>query len=174
MAWRHLKNLKGKRNCFSINVPTFQRVNVHKEGKEEMEKGKYGQIKHFTDIEAWKLGREIRKSIYTLVKTLPNEEKYNLNSQMRRAAISTTANIAEGYGRYHYQENIQFCRQSRGSMYEMQDHLITCLDEGYITKEDYDRMYSLTKNAIRAINGYIKLLQRQQQAERERETENRK
>ena len=50
----------------------------------------------------------------TSVKILPEEEKYNLSSQMRRAAVSITANIAEGYGRYHYQENIQFCRQSRG------------------------------------------------------------
>ena len=137
-----------------------------------MGKGKYGQIKHFTDIEAWKLGREARKSVYALVKTLPNEERYNLGSQIRRAAISITANIAEGYGRYHYQENIQFCRQSRGSMYEIQDHLITCLDEKYINKENYDKIYSITENAIRAINGYIKLLQRQQAAEKKKKTGN--
>ena len=137
-----------------------------------MGKGKYGQIKHFTDIEAWKLGRETRKSVYALVKTLPNEERYNLGSQIRRAAISITANIAEGYGRYHYQENIQFCRQSRGSMYEIQDHLITCLDEKYINKENYDKIYSITENAIRAINGYIKLLQRQQAAEKKEKTGN--
>jgi len=133
-----------------------------------MEKGKWGQIRHFSDIEAWKIGREVRKSVYAFIETLPDGEKYNLNSQMRRAAVSVTANIAEGYGRYHYQENIQFCRQSRGSMYEMQDHLITCLDEGYIAKEDYEKNYSLYEKAAKAINGYIKLLKRQQAENKER------
>ncbi|MDO9464790.1 MAG: four helix bundle protein [bacterium] len=133
-----------------------------------MEKGKWGQIRHFSDIEAWKIGREVRKSVYAFIKTLPDGEKYNLSSQMRRAAVSITANIAEGYGRYHYQENIQFCRQSRGSIYEMQDHLITCLDEGYIAKEDYEKIYSLYEKATKAINGYIRLLKRQQAENKER------
>ena len=79
-------------------------------------KNKYGAIKHFTDIEAWKLARELRVALYEMSKTLPAEEKYNLTSQIIRAAISCTANIAEGYGRFHYQENIQFCRISRGSL----------------------------------------------------------
>ena len=141
-------------------------------GEGKMGNGKYGQIRHFTDIEAWKIGREIRKEVYTLIKMLPEEEKYNLSSQMRRAAVSITANIAEGYGRYHYQENIQFCRQSRGSMYEIQDHLVTCLDENYISKENYGRIYSLSERAIKAINGYIKLLQRQQQTESKKKIAN--
>jgi len=62
----------------------------------------YGPIKHFTDIEAWKLARELRIAVYKIIKKLPTEEKYDLVSQMRRAAISCPANIAEGYGRFHY------------------------------------------------------------------------
>jgi len=62
----------------------------------------YGPIKHFKDIEAWKLARELRIAVYETIKKLPTEEKYDLASQMRRAAISCTANIAEGYGRFHY------------------------------------------------------------------------
>ncbi len=64
----------------------------------------------FEDLEIWQLARNFRKEISTLVKTFPSEEKYRLTDQMIRSSRSVTANIAEGYGRYHFQENIQFCR----------------------------------------------------------------
>jgi len=101
------------------------------------------------------------------VKRLPVEEKYNLISQITRSAISCTANIAEGYGRFHYQENIQFCRISRGSMYEAQDHLITCIDNGYISQEQYDRVWSLSINAIKTLDGYIRYLKKKSKEEKE-------
>lgn len=116
----------------------------------------YGAIKNFTDIEAWKLARKVRQAIYKIVKTLPPEEKYALGTQMRKSAISSTANIAEGFGRFHYQENIRFCRVSRGSLYETMDHLITCYDEQYITKELFTEIYSLCKQAAKVLNGYIR------------------
>jgi four helix bundle protein len=128
--------------------------------KEERVSG-YGPIKHFKDIEAWKLARELRIAVYRVIKKLPAEERYDLASQLRRAAISCTANIAEGYGRFHFQENIQFCRISRGSMYETQDHLITCLDNEYISKEEYGSIWGLTEHAIRVLDGYIRYLKKQ-------------
>jgi four helix bundle protein len=70
-----------------------------------------------------------------LAKRLPKEEKYRLSDQIIRASRSVTANIAEGFGRFHHQENIQFCRQARGSLMELIDHLSVTLDENYITKE---------------------------------------
>lgn len=127
--------------------------------KEEREL-RYGPIKHFTDIEAWKLARKLREALYSVIKELPTEERYDLASQMRRAAISSTANIAEGYGRFHYQENIQFCRISRGSIYETQDHLITCIDNQYISKELYDKIWELSMNAIKVLDGYIRYLKK--------------
>ncbi|MDP2807747.1 MAG: four helix bundle protein, partial [bacterium] len=90
----------------------------------------------------------------------PVSEKTNLVSQIKRAAVSITANIAEGYGRYHYQENIQYCRQSRGSLYEVKDHFITCLDENYITSEEYSKGEVLMDTAARLLNGYISYLNR--------------
>ena len=120
----------------------------------------YGPITHFTDIEAWKLARKLRVAVYSVIKELPTEERYDLASQMRRAAISCSANIAEGYGRFHYQENIQFCRISRGSMYETQDHLITCIDNEYISKELYDKIWELSMNAIKVLDGYIRYLKK--------------
>ena len=137
------------------------------EGKIKDSVMKYGRIKHFTDIEAWKLSREVRKSVYAITRSLPSEEKYDLASQMRRAAISCTANIAEGYGRFHFQENIQFCRISRGSLYEIQDHLIACLDNGYITEEEHDVIRSLSEDAVRVLDGYIRYLKKQQSKSRE-------
>ncbi len=126
----------------------------------------YGKINHFTDIEAWKLARKLRIEIYEIIKKLPAEERFDLASQMRKAAVSCTANIAEGYGRFHFQENIQFCRVSRGSMYETQDHLISCLDNKYITQDEYDATWKLSENAIKVLDGYIRYLKKQQTANR--------
>ena len=112
-------------------------------------------------MQVWQLARQLKNELYDLIKTLPIEEKYNLSDQIRRDAVSITSNIAEGYGRYHYQENIQFCRQSRGSLYEVQDHLITCLDQKYISKEDFDKLNNLVFNTIKALDGYIRYLQKE-------------
>jgi len=120
-----------------------------------------GPIKHFTDLQVWKLARQLRNELYNLIKILPVEEKYNLSDQIRRDTVSITSNIAEGYGRYHYQENIQFCRQSRGSLYEIQDHLITCLDQNYISKDNFDKLNNLVLNTIRTLDGYIRYLSNQ-------------
>jgi len=79
------------------------------------------------------MARSLRKDLRSLCDKLPTVEHYRLSDQLIRAARSVTANIAEGYGRYHYQENIQFCRVSRGSLYEILDHLTVCTDEGYIS-----------------------------------------
>jgi four helix bundle protein len=75
---------------------------------------------------------------------------------MRRAAISITANIAEGYGRYHYREGIQFYRISRASLYELKDHLISCYDLRFISKELYDEGIVLIEVAKKILNGFIK------------------
>jgi len=89
-------------------------------------------IHSFEDLDVYKLAREFSRKINLLVKKLPNEEEYNLKNQMRRAKLSVTNNIAERFGRYHYQENIQFCRQSRGSICELIDDYNECYDNRYI------------------------------------------
>jgi four helix bundle protein len=93
-----------------------------------------------------------------LVKTYPKEERFGLVDDMKRAARSTTHNIAEGFGRYHFQENIQFCRISRGSLYELIDQLITSRDEGLITDEEYEKGRKLIEKALTLLNGYIRYL----------------
>ena len=114
----------------------------------------------FEDLELYKTAREFRKAIYTLIKTLPSEEKYNLASQMRRAATSLTNNIAEGNGRYHYQESIQFCRQARGSLAELVDDLNICLDEAYLPEEVCNDLKIKAYDINKRINGYIAYLRK--------------
>ncbi|MFN4235088.1 MAG: four helix bundle protein [Bacteroidia bacterium] len=94
-------------------------------------------IKSLEELEVWQKTRELRKDISILAKKLPDSERYKLVNQIIRSSRSVTANIAEGFGWFHYQENIQFCRQARGSLIETLDHLYCCLDEGYIDSEKF-------------------------------------
>lgn len=123
----------------------------------------YPKNNTFEKIKAWQLGRDYRKELYDITKKFPDCEKYRLTSQIRRAGISMTSNIAGGYGRYHFQETIQFARQSRGSVSEILDHLYTALDEGYIDKKTFNKLYTKGREVERAINGYIKFLKSQRE-----------
>ena len=121
----------------------------------ENKETKYGD---FRDLEVWQLCKSIRIEIWNLCKTFPKEEKYRLSDQMIRSSRSATDCIAEGYGRYHYQENIQFCRQARGSLYELMNQMVTALECEYIDKNYFNNMIEKIKRAVRVINGYIKYL----------------
>jgi four helix bundle protein len=108
----------------------------------------------FEDLEVYKAARDFRKKIYQLMKRLPEEERHNLIGQMRRAATSLTNNIAEGHDRFHYQENIQFLRQSRGSLEELLDDLNIRLDEGYIPEDEISNFKKEGFDLVHQINGY--------------------
>jgi four helix bundle protein len=115
-------------------------------------------VKSFQDLEVWKLGRELRRKLYEIAKGLPAHERYNLAAQIKSAAISLTSNIAEGFGRYHYKENVQFCRIARGSACELMDHLTTCLDEGYIPMAQHEELAQELGTFLRVLNAYIKAI----------------
>ena len=114
----------------------------------------------FEELEVWKSSRLLKKRIWKLSKRFPKEELYKLTDQIIRASRSATANIAEGYGRFHFQENIQYCRQARGSLFEVIDHLITAFDCEYINKEELNDFRNETLNCIKIVNGYIANLKR--------------
>ena len=116
--------------------------------------------KSFEELEVYKAAREFRKKIYKLIKELPPEEKYNLAGQMRRASLSLTNNIGEGHGRYHFQENIQFCRISRGSLMELIDDLNTCIDEEYFLLDYLEELKSEGYTVNKMLNGYIAYLEK--------------
>lgn len=117
-------------------------------------------MKTFEELECYKLARELRKVISRFCKTLPREEEYSLKSQIIRSSRSVTANIAEGYGRHHHQENTQFCRTARGSLTETLDHLITALDEEYLVDAEYVGLRKQLEETWKVLNGYIAYLQR--------------
>ena len=113
-------------------------------------------IKDFKDLDVWQVARELRTEMYKVARTLPDFEKFALGTQIRRAASSVTANIAEGFGRFSYQENAQFCRQARGSVFELRDHLTTCVDQGYITTKEGERLDTIAQRAAQLLNGYLR------------------
>lgn len=115
-------------------------------------------LKGFEELDVWKECRQLRIRISELTMKLPKQEEYRLKDQLLRASRSVTANIAEGYGRFHFQENIQFCRQARGSLSEIKDHLITAVDEGFITNNDLTEFKELVEKCTRMLNGYISYL----------------
>jgi four helix bundle protein len=118
--------------------------------------GRPALVRDFTDLETWQLARELRRDVYSVCKSFPKDETFGLISQIKRAASSVTANIAEGFGRFSYQENIQFCRQSRGSVYEVRDHLITAFDSNFLSKEKLDELDAKAISVIKLLNGYIR------------------
>jgi len=124
----------------------------------QLDNGKSGKQRDFRDLDIWKLARELRKEIYLLSENFPKEEKYRLADQLIRASRSATANIAEGYGRFHYQETIQFCRQARGSLYECLDHLTVCLDCNYISEEQFKYFETNIFHILTKLNAYINYL----------------
>ncbi|MCE3279963.1 MAG: hypothetical protein K0S44_2154 [Bacteroidetes bacterium] len=117
----------------------------------------------FEELEAWKQARIIRNEIASLVKQFPSEEKFKLTDQLLRSTRSVTANIAEGFGRFHYQENIQFCRQARGSLTETLDHLICASDCMYIEDATLTNFRLKINNNIKILNGYISYLKKKKE-----------
>ena len=112
--------------------------------------------KDFATLIAWEKAREVKLFFYKIVlPKLPQEEKFNLNIQIRKAAVSATSNISEGYGRFHYQEGTQFYRISRDSLCELKDHLINCLVWDYISMKVLDQGPNEIECAKCVLSGYI-------------------
>ncbi len=118
-------------------------------------------VKTFEDLHCWQAARELRQFIaQEVVPLLPEAEKYRLTDQLVRASRSGTANIAEGYGRFHYKDNAKFCSNSRGSAWEILDHLITAQDEGLISEDLLNSGREKVYKMIRLVNGYMKYLKK--------------
>ena len=114
----------------------------------------------FEDLEVYQVAREFRKAMYRVAKRLPQEEKFGLTSQIRRAAVSLTNNIAEGHGRFHFLEQIKFMLQSRGSLEELLDDLNVCTDEAYFPIQEIESVRQEGWRVHKLINGYIRFLRK--------------
>ncbi|MDN3722883.1 four helix bundle protein [Aequorivita sp. SDUM287046] len=119
-----------------------------------------GSFQSFEELECWKQARVLRNFVANeIISKLPVIEKFALASQIRRASRSVGNNIAEGFGRFHFQENIQFCRMARGSLNETLDHGIIAFDEKYISEELLNELRKIHDRTLLILNGYIKYLQ---------------
>jgi four helix bundle protein len=118
-------------------------------------------LRSFEDLECWKAGRDLRMFVArVVVPNLPIAERFRLSDQILRSARSVTANLAEGFGRYHFADNSKFCRNALGSCCETMDHLITARDEGMLSLERFAEGQNKANAAHGMISGYIAYLQR--------------
>ncbi|MFA6261584.1 MAG: four helix bundle protein [Bacteroidia bacterium] len=121
------------------------------------------KIQSFEDLDVWKANQVAKRFVKTLSWNFPMHETFALKSQIIRASRSVTANIAEGYGRFHYQENIQFCRQARGSLFEVLDHIIEAYDCEYISLDELNEFRQMHQKCLLLLNGYIAYLKRKKE-----------
>ena len=109
----------------------------------------------FKELKVWQKSIDLVKEIYNLTKLLPLEEKYDLSSQMRRAAISISSNIAEGNSRNTKKEYVNFLGISRGSNSELWTQLIICNELGYLNEKETEKAISLCEEISKMINSMI-------------------
>jgi four helix bundle protein len=122
--------------------------------KQQRKDGELG-TRGFEDLRAWQLARRLMIECHELANTLPAIERFDLAPQLRRSSKSTLANIAEGYGRYHYLNSLRFYYIARGSLNETINHVVAAHDLGYVKDERYQSLYELGRESERALNGYI-------------------
>ncbi|SOC78663.1 four helix bundle protein [Salinimicrobium sediminis] len=117
---------------------------------------------NFEKLQCWQVCNELKIYIRTIIlPSLPKTERFELYTQLLRASRSATANIAEGWGRYHYKENIKFLLNARGSVAEVLDHSLEAKGWNYISDKNLQNIRLQTESCIKLINGYIKYLRNQ-------------
>ncbi len=115
-------------------------------------------IRKFEDIEAWQKARELSHAVYACSSAGRFGKDFALRDQMRRAAVSVMANIAEGFERGGSLEFAQFMAVAKGSAGEVEAQMYVALDEGYISTEEFERMRDLTSSTKKLIAGFMKYL----------------
>lgn len=115
-----------------------------------------GAITKFSDLNVWQEAHELVALIYQLTNKFPQSEVYGLTSQLRRAVVSITANIAEGFSRYHYKDRLRFYYDARGSLSEVQSEILDAQKVGLITKELLDKVWSQTERVHLLLGGLIR------------------
>ncbi|OGH13610.1 MAG: hypothetical protein A2687_05485 [Candidatus Levybacteria bacterium RIFCSPHIGHO2_01_FULL_38_26] len=114
------------------------------------------KIRSFTDLVAWKEAHNLAVSIYKVTDEFPDKEIYSLTDQMRRSATSIGSNIAEGFSRQSRKEKLQFYYTAKGSLTELQNHLLIARDVKYLGKDGFDVLAEQTVQVSKLLNGLIK------------------
>ena len=119
-------------------------------------------------LKVWVRAKDFALKIYKQALTsLPPEEKWNWNQQLRRSTLSISANIAEGHGRFYYQDNVRFCYIARGSLEETLSHLTFALEMTYISAELYKELEAEGEEIDKMLNGYVAFLKKSKQGQNE-------
>ena len=119
------------------------------------------EIKDFYDLDAWNKAFKFTLKVYKITEDFPKEELYGITSQLRRAATSITANIAEGFSRYHFNDKIRFYHNARGSVSETQNFLLLAKGLSFLNEEHFDDLFCVSGEVNKLINGLIRSIERQ-------------
>lgn len=109
----------------------------------------------YTELLVWQHSRLLVNTVYTLSKAFPKEELFGLTSQMRRCVVSVPSNIAEGCGRQHTRDALQFFYIARGSLYELETQLFLSLDQQYLTTDTFEKTLDALTQCKKLLNGFI-------------------
>jgi four helix bundle protein len=115
-------------------------------------------VKHYKDLEVWQKALDLTTEAYKTTRHFPDEEKFGLTAQLRRASVSMPANIAEGWGRGTTKEYVQFLLISRGSLMELETHGIIAARLGYLSEKEMTGLKMRVEEIGRMLNGLIKSL----------------
>lgn len=118
-------------------------------------------ISDFYELDAWKESKKLTLLIYKETKKFPRDERYGLIDQIRRATVSIMANVAEGFGRYHFADKIRFYYQARGSLKEVQNFIFLSKELNYLSEANAKLLWIQSKNTEKLINGLIRSAEKQ-------------
>ncbi len=113
------------------------------------------KIKSFTDLDTWRKAHKLVLMIYKITSSFPKEELFGLVSQMRRAAVSVTSNIAEGFSRQSFKDKLRFYYNALGSLTEVQNQLLVARDVNYLKRSNFDQIVKETIIVHKLLNGFI-------------------
>jgi four helix bundle protein len=117
------------------------------------------EIKSYQDLAAWQAAYALALSVYKATSHFPADERYGLTSQLRRASVSVSSNIAEGYGRGRRTEYARYLRVARGSLFEVENQAMLSRDLGYLQAELYEELKLLIDGAARPLSGLIRSIE---------------
>lgn len=109
----------------------------------------------YTELLVWQQSRNLVNVVYKLTRSFPKEELFGLTSQIRRCAVSIPSNIAEGCGRQHPRDTLQFLYIARGSLYELETQLYLSLDQAYLSQEDFNTTVEGLTHCKKLLHGFI-------------------
>jgi len=115
---------------------------------------------NYKNLDVWKESRKLVSTVYSLAKNFPEEEKFGLTSQIKRASISIPSNIAEGLGRNSKKETRQFVYIAKGSLYEVETQIYLALDLGFLQENQTEEIFNQITTVRKLIIGFIKYLEK--------------